>query len=137
MRMTKIARRFVLIAALALAGCVGAYDGVPKFGGEATLPPLAPGLSRLVFYRQLEYYDVELGTTVYLNQQPVGFLRIGETFYRDMPPGSYLVLYFRIESLLSMSCDDTGTCRGDTFVVNVIDPAIGRQESFGLASPSN
>ena len=157
--MTKIARRFVLIAALALAGCVGAYDGVPKFGGEATLPPLAPGLSRLVFYRQLEYYDVELGTTVYLNQQPVGFLRIGETFYRDMPPGSYFVsvlsrgaypnqfktvqigagqvLYFRIESLLSMSCDDTGTCRGDTFVVNVIDPAIGRQESFGLASPSN
>jgi hypothetical protein len=161
MHMTRIARRFILIAALALSACVGAYDGTPKFAGEATLPPLAPGLSRLFFYRPLEYYDVELGTTAYLNRQPVGFLRTGSILYRDMPPGSYFVSvlsrgaypdqfktvqigagqvwYFRIESLQSWSGCFGGAdgCRGDTFTVNVMDPAIARLQTTGLALSSN
>ena len=154
--MTRIARRFVLIAALALTACVGAYDGTPKFAGEATLPPLAPGLSRLFFYRELDYYDFELGTTVYLNRQPVGFSRTGSVFYRDMPPGNYFVSvlsrgaypdqfktvkigagqiwYFRINALQSWSdCYGGSSCRGDTFTVNVMDPAIARQDTLGLA----
>ena len=158
MRMT---RRLFLVLTLALAGCVAANPHLPTYASaERSLPPPALGTARLYFYRLLDPNDPQLGTTVMLNEKPIGFSRTGTVFYRDVAPGSYLVSvlsrgqypfqfktvqvqagqvwYFRIESLPSWSgCSSgKGDCRGDTFVVAIVDPRQARIEiaPLGLLS---
>lgn len=159
-----MARRLILLSALALAAgplvsCAGPYPDLQPFVAvEAKLPPPAPGQARIYFYRLLSYYDVPDGTSVYLNQQTVGYSRIGTVFYRDVNPGNYLVSvlsrgaypnqfktiqvkpgqvwYIRIESLLSWSYSTGGSgiaARGDTFTVNIVEPAAAKQEIQGLS----
>src|SRR5208282_6559975 len=95
--MRLLARRSVLLLALALAAgslssCIGPYSDLKRFSAvEANLPPPASGLARIYFYRALSYYDIQEGTSVYLNQQTVGYSRIGTVFYRDVTPGSYFI----------------------------------------------
>ncbi len=163
--MRLMARRLVLLLALALAAgslssCAvrpGPYPDLQPFAAvEANLPPPAPGLARIYFYRALSYYDIQEGTSVYLNQQTVGFSRIGTVFYRDVTPGSYFISvlspgpfpnqfktiqtkpgqtwYVRIESLLSWSGSGSPSdSRGPTFTVNLIDPAAAKQEIHDLS----
>ena len=145
----RIARRLLLVLALALAGCIAQNPTLPVFA-NATLPPPAPGMARLFFYRLLEPSEPTLGTTVMLNEKPVGFSRNGTVLYRDVPAGRYFVSvvsrgpypnqfktvqvaagqtwYFRIETLTSWSCNGKSSCRGDTFVVAIVDPAQARAE---------
>lgn len=146
-----IARRLLVVLVLALAGCIAQNSTLPVFAtAERSLPPPAPGTARLFFYRLLEPSEPALGTTVMLNEKPVGFSRNGTVLYRDVPPGNYFVSvarsgpypyqfktvqvaagqtwYFRIESLASWSCSGKPTCRGDTFVVAIVDPARARAE---------
>src|SRR5208282_4738647 len=98
--MRLMARRSVLFLALALAAgslssCAagpGPYPDLQLFTAvEANLPPPAPGLARIYFYRALSYYDTPEGTIVYINNQAVGYSRIGTVFYRDVNPGSYFI----------------------------------------------
>ncbi len=154
----RIARRLLVVFALALAGCIAQNPTLPVFATAApTLPPPAPGMARLFFYRLLEPSQPTLGTTVMLNEKPVGFSRNGTVLYRDVPAGGYFVSvasypypyqfktvqvaagqiwYFRIESLSSWSCVGKSSCRGDTFVVAIVDPAQARAEiaPLGLIS---
>ncbi|HYL33305.1 MAG TPA: DUF2846 domain-containing protein [Stellaceae bacterium] len=155
----QIARRSFLAFGLILAGCIAQNSSLPVFAtAEKTLPPPAPGTARLYFYRLLEPSEPALGTTVMLNEKPVGFSRNGTVLYRDVPAGSYFVSvvsrgpypfqfktvqvqagqawYFRIESLASWSCGGKSSCRGDTFVVAIVDPAQARAEiaPLGLLS---
>jgi hypothetical protein len=163
--MRLVARRLVLLAALAAAGSLAACAGLPKpypdlktYSDVAPgLPPPAHGMARIYFYRTLSYYDIQDGTNVYLNGKEVGFSRIGTVFYRDVPPGSYLISvlsrgqypnqfktiqakpgqiwYARIESLKSWSgTDDSGPdVRGNTFVVSLVAPMVGNQEIQDLS----
>lgn len=146
----RIARRLLVVLALALAGCIAQNPTLPIFAtAERTLPPPAPGTARLFFYRLLEPYEHTLGITVLLNEKPAGFAHNGTVLYRDVPAGSYFVSvasynpypnqfktvqvaagqiwYFRIESFSGWSCLKSG-CRGDTFVVAIIPPAQARAE---------
>jgi Protein of unknown function (DUF2846) len=149
MRMT---RRLLLALTLVLAGCVAENSSLPTYASaERNLPPPAPGTARLYFYRLLDPSDPELGTTVMLNEKPVGFSRNGTVLYRDVAPASYYISvaspgpypfqfktvqvqagqtwYFRIEPLASWSgCSGKGDCRGDTFVVEIVDPRQARVE---------
>jgi hypothetical protein len=159
-----LARRLVVLLALALAAgllpscTTGPYaDAKPYSAVETALPPPAPGMARVYFYRLLSYYDIQDGTIVYINNQTVGFSRIGTVFYRDVTPGSYFlsvlsrgaypnqfktiqvaagqVWYVRIESLLSWSDtggDFGGGSRGATFTVNIVDPAMAKEEIRSL-----
>src|SRR5208282_347347 len=82
------------LAAGLLSSCarMGPYPDLQPFDEVApNLPPPAPGLARIYFYRLLSYYDIRAGTTAYLNGQAAGFSRIGTVFYRDVNPGSYFV----------------------------------------------
>lgn len=146
----RIARHLVFALGLILAGCIPQNPDLPVFAAaEPTLPPPAPGTARLFFYRLLEPSEPALGTTVMLNEKPVGFSRNGTVLYRDVPAGNYFVSvasypypyqfktvqvaagqtwYFRIESLSSWSCVGKSSCRGDTFVVAIVDPAQARAE---------
>ena len=135
----RIARRLLVVFALALAGCIAQNPDLPVFAtAEPTLPPLAPGMARLFFYRLLEPYQHTLGITVLLNEKPAGFARDGTVLYRDVPASRYFVSvasdnpypdqfktvqvaagqtwYFRIESFSGWSCLRSG-CRGDTFAL--------------------
>ena len=154
-----ITRRLFVVFALALTGCIAQNPTLPVFGtAEPTLPPLAPGMARLFFYRLLEPSSSTLGTMVMLNDKQAGFSRNGTVLYRDVPAGRYFVSvaksgpypnqfktvqvaagqvwYFRIESLTSWSCNGKSTCRGDTFVIAIVDPAQARAEiaPLGLLS---
>jgi len=150
--MSRIARRSVLAAAFWLAACVVQNQDLPPFGAaESGLPPPAPGLTRLYFYRLLEPYEFPTGTIVYLNGRAVGYARNGAVMYRDVPPGTYdvsvlsrgaypyqfatltvasdQVWYIRIESLLSQSCGGSReNCAGEVFTVRLVDPARARLE---------
>ena len=156
----RIARSLFFVLGLILADCIAQNPTLPVFAtAEPTLPPPAPDTARLFFYRLLEPSDPALGTTVMLNEKPVGFSRNGTVLYRDVAPGSYFVSvlsrgaypyqfktvqvqagqtwYFRIESLSSWAgCSGKGDCRGDTFVVSVVAPAPARIEiaPLGLSS---
>lgn len=152
----RIARRLlaVLALALAVAGCIPQNPDLPVFATvESTLPPPAPGMARLFFYRLLEPNEPTPGISVLLNEKPIGFSRIGTVLYRDVPAGGYYVSvasydpypnqfktveiaagqtwYFRIESFSGWSCQKS-TCRGDTFVVAIVDPAQARAEMAPL-----
>ena len=149
----RIARRWLLVLTLVLTGCVAENSLLPTYASaERNLPPPAPGMARLYFYRLLDPSDPSLGTTVLLDGKPVGFSRTGTVLYHDVSPGTYLVSvlsrgqypyqfksvqvqagqtwYFRIESLPSWAgCGSAkGDCRGDTFVVAVVDPRQARIE---------
>jgi hypothetical protein len=153
-------RRLFLVLSLALAGCVAENPLLPTYtSAERTLPPPPPGTARLYFYRLLDPNDLQLGTTIMLNGQPVGYSRTGTVLYRDVAPGSYFVSvlsrgqypyqfktvqvqadqtwYFRIETNMSWAFGtDKGGVRGDTFVVEIVDPRQARVEiaPLGLLS---
>jgi hypothetical protein len=160
MRLQRMTRRIPIVLALALvagalAACAPYPDLQPYAAAEASLPPPAPGMARIYFYRTLDYYGISTGTTVYLNHQPVGFSRIGTVFYRDVAPGRYFIsvyspgpfpnqfktvqlapgqiLYARIESLRSWSyTGPIGTSRGPTYVVALVGPQTARADMSAL-----
>jgi hypothetical protein len=156
-RFVRIGRRALLGTLLLLvAGC--AVTSIPP--GEALqgpLPPLAPGSARLVFYRALDPYATQSMPTLYLNGTASGITQNGAVLYRDVPPDQYDitlapslpwpnqfktvvvragdVFYVAIATRPYLACgraNSTQACYGDTFLVNVVDPAIGAQETQGL-----
>jgi hypothetical protein len=139
---------------LLLSGCVS-----PVPPGEALTGPLPPqqaGSARFVFYRPLNYYDTMAMPTVTLNEATTGISQNGAAFYRDVAPGLYNialtptdpyphqfktvtvrpgdVYYVRIDTLSKVPCNlfPTARCSEDTFIMTLIDPPVGMQESQGL-----
>lgn len=148
---------FLLV--VAISGCAPA--GPPFASVAATLPPMAPNTARIFFYRWLEPYETMAPAIAYLNNQPVGVTETGAVLYRDVVPGQYTikiqsegvypnqfktvtlkagdVAYVRVELLRSWSgCGGGGLGGGgggacwDTFVVNLMDPALARAEISDL-----
>lgn len=141
---------------LLVAGC--AVTSIPP--GEAlqgSLPPLPAGEARLVFYRALDPYATQSMPTLYLNGKASGITQNGAVLYRDVTPGQYditlapslpwpnqfktvvvragEVFYVDISTRPYLSCaqgNNTQSCYGDTFLLNVIDPVTGAQETQGL-----
>jgi len=149
-------RCILVIAGLLLAGCVTESQNLPRFSAvAASLPPLAPGMTRFYVYRLLDPNDPSLGTIVYLNGKDVGFSRTGTVFFRDVPPGPYSITvlsrgqypdqfknvvaqagqnwYVRIGIPPPSWSWDTPDARGDTFVVQIVDPRIAEAEMAPLA----
>lgn len=146
-------RGVFFLVLFALAGCAQP----PDFGAAASgLPPVPAGMARMFFYRLREPYESTSFSTVYLNHQPVGNSQDGAVFYRDEPPGQYLVsvfspglypdqfktvtvtagevVYVRIASLQTFGdCSGKGiSCDRDTFVVNTIEPKRADREMADL-----
>jgi hypothetical protein len=152
-------KRVFFVILLAIAGCAPA--GPPFASVAATLPPLAPGMARIFFYRWYEPYETLVPTTAFLNGRAVGITESGAVLYRDVAPGQYIVAvqsqgiypnqfktvvlrpgdvaYARIESLRSWSACGGGGAGGggggacwDTFVVNLMDPIAAQAEMRDL-----
>ena len=151
--MRMIPSRLAFVLLLLVGGCAAPE---PPFASlAATIPPPAPGQARIFFYRWLEPYETLTPTTAYLNDAAVGVTETGAVLYRDVAPGRYLVAvdsegvytnqfktvilrpgdiaYIRVESLRSWSnCRTRTTGCWDTFVVNVINPAVALDEMRDL-----
>jgi len=152
--MAQVLRGLALSIMLLLAACVQRQEGKLLTG---PLPPLPPGMARLVLYRPLEYYTTNAMTMAYLNGTPVGITQNGGVFYRDVAPGQYdisvdspgpypnqfksvvvgagNVVYARIGTLPKAPCPSRfigGDCMTDTFIVTIVDPVMGFQEVHGL-----
>lgn len=148
--MRNLLRPFLLMIALALAGCVQG----PTFGEvAATLPPPPPGNARIYVYRLLEPYVTTSWTTVSFNGREVGASAPGTVFYRDVPPGQYLVscisrgiypnqfktvtlapgdnVYIRIDDIDTWA--ETKFGYFNTYVVSVVDPRFAAAQIRGLA----
>jgi hypothetical protein len=144
--------RLLVFLLLAVAGCAQP----PPFPAVAPLiPPLAPDLSRIYFYRDDEPYESLSEPYIYLNGKRTGTSILGGVFYRDVVPGTYLIsvdtvgiywnpfktvtlqpgdtLYVKIESLRSWeSSGGEGDYEADTFVVAIIPPEQGEKELAGM-----
>lgn len=74
--------------ALFAAGCVS----VQKFDqASSQFPQLSPGQGRIYFYRDSKFYGSGQEETVSLNDEKVGYLKVGRFFYVDRPAGNYTV----------------------------------------------
>lgn len=148
-----VIRLLVLSLMLGLAACALPPPGVP-FNGP--LPPQPPGTARLIFYRPLEFYDSTAMSTVFLNGTATGISQVGAVLYRDVAPARYDisvesrrsypnqfktvvvkagdVFYIRIDTLPKLPCTifPSEACFTDTFIVTLVDPAIGFQQIQGL-----
>ena len=154
------AAAMLTLALLALGACAPA--GPPFATVAATLPPVPPGEARVYFYRWLEPYETTAESTVILNGVPAGISQTGAAFYRDVAPGRYTIsltsrgvypnqfktvelaagqtAYARIESFRAWCNDSGGGLNGgssagcyDTFVVELIDPAVALGEMRDLS----
>jgi hypothetical protein len=149
--MMKRLLRLPFVLLLVLAGCA-----VPP---AATTPvgftPLAPGMARIVFYRDVGYYDPAVDLTVALNDKTTGVLTRGTVFYRDVTPGTYNVtftptrpapeqfvtitpaagnvFYVKLLGLPDRFCGSstgstTAGCDISGFVARLVDPVQAQQE---------
>lgn len=138
-------RLFLLVPVMTalVAGC----DTTPQ--RQLALPAVAPTKARLIFYRSgSNPYDGLLWTRVWLNDTAVGDLGPGTIFYRDLPPATYRIVV-RSEKLYpnqfkTVAVEPGSTTyvkiisdpywgherdwQGYTFIVGIVDPAIGRYE---------
>lgn len=137
-------RRFLLLSLLAgLIGC----DTAPH--EQLALPAVPATKARLIFYRAGNPYDGLVWTRVSLNGERVGASAPGTVFYRDLAPGTYAVtvdsekLYPNQFKTVAVAAGSTTFVKvvglpywgqsgmqwsGYTFIVAVIDPAIGQYE---------
>jgi hypothetical protein len=131
---------------LAANGCAQA----PNMA-SATVPPIPPGEARVWFYREFIPSESLNMTEVRMNGAYAGYSRLGGAFYRDVPPGQYLITvaswgvdvnqsavvalvpgqeaFIKVESLRSWSelGERNGAAR-DTFYARLIPPQIARAD---------
>ena len=83
-------RRLATLAAgamlLACAGC-----RAPPVTATVAVPALPPQLARIWFYRDPNIYDGPTTPYVRLNDAVIAAAAPGTAFYRDVPPGRYLI----------------------------------------------
>jgi hypothetical protein len=142
-------RWFASLLLLILAGCTGA-SGPPFPQVAPTIPPLAADRARLYFYREYEPYESLTPAILYLNGVQTGVSVPGGVFYRDVPPGTYLIapwsqgdfpnaaktvvlrpgdtFYAKVLSLRAWQSGGGTRFQRDTFIVMLIDPAQAQRE---------
>ncbi len=131
-----------VLGSLALAACAGE----PPPGPE---PALAPDKARLYVYRDFTPGGSLVWTTVSLDRHPLGESAPATVFYRDVTPGTYEVevlsdklypdqfktvrvaagsrTYVKIEQAAFWGNSPWGW-QGATFIVAIVNPALGAQE---------
>lgn len=143
------ASRFVVIAVslLSLLACSAA-----PLQPVVISPPPADK-ARLCIYRDATIYGSQVWTAVSLDHVPLGDLAPGTAFYRDVASGTYEVevrsdklypdqfktvtlmpgriTFVKIQEARSWGGSGFGP-KGTTFVVTVVDPALGTAEIGGL-----
>lgn len=148
-RNMKICLPLVLsLMVIGIGGC--ASPGPARLGGIAA--PVSADRARLYVYRESHPYDTPEWTAVSLNGDKIGDSAPGTVFYRDVPPGTYEIevrsdqLYpnqFKTVTLAPGSIIFTKVQEdrswgksfgggGNTFVVTIVDPAIGYREIGSL-----
>jgi hypothetical protein len=132
---------------------------MPPSATPVALTPLAPGMARIVFYRDIDYYAPSTVETISLNGKPVGVLPRGDAFYRDVTPGTYdvtfaptrpdphqfktitpgagNVFYVKLIGLHETDCSGStgsfGGCDISGFTSELVDPASAQRELTGLS----
>jgi hypothetical protein len=71
---------------LATAGCAQ-----PSVTASVSIPPIPAGAARIWFYRDYEPYAGKGLPAIDANGRYVGAAELGGAFYRDVPPGNYVV----------------------------------------------
>jgi hypothetical protein len=147
-------RLLVLPLLLLLAACAATPAETPT-----TFAPLAPGMARIVLYREVGIYDPAAVLTIALNGTAVGALPRGDAFYRDVAPGTYTitfsptrsvpdqfktvtpgtgnVFYVKLSPRPDMVCSSafgsgSGPCDISGFTAEVTNPASAQQELLAL-----
>jgi uncharacterized protein DUF2846 len=129
-----------------MAGLLASCGTSPQ--PQLALPQVAPNEARLVFYRNSNPYDGLSWTKVKLNGHTTGSSAPGTVFYRDLPPGTYHIealsqrLYpYQSKTVVAQPGSTTFVkiladpywgqerdWRDTTFIVAIVDPAIGQYE---------
>jgi hypothetical protein len=86
-----VVRLLLVLGLVALADCAPQATGT---SAQAQIPPIPSGMARVWF---LQGWDAPSGQNyvfgadpiVYADGTPVGSLRVGTSFFRDFPPGTY------------------------------------------------
>lgn len=135
------------VIAIGIGGCAP-----PRREGPSAVAPLLADRARVYVYRDLNPYDTPVWTAVSLNGERVGDSAPGTVFYRDVMPGTYEIevrsdmLYpnqFKTVALApgstvfakiqeARSWGKSFQWQGNTFVVTVVDSAIGYAEIGAL-----
>ena len=145
----------VALLLLLLAACTATPAEAPT-----AFIPLSSGAARLIFYREIGYYDAAAVLTISLNGNAVGVLPRGDAFYRDMAPGTYTITFSptravpeqfktvtpgagqvfyvklipRPDSVCSSAFGSgSGPCDISGFTAEVVDPASAQQELTKLS----
>ncbi len=147
------ARWFVPLVAAFLLIITANAQSEPAPAGPASVPPIAPGHARIWIYRDYIASESLNMAAVRINGAVTGYAAAaGGSFYRDVPPGRYLVTvdsfgrdtnqstelalspgqqtYIKIESLSSWSSygGDRNSVQRDTFYARPIPPQLAQHE---------
>ncbi len=131
-----------------LTGCAVA-PGTPP-----VVAPLAADEARIFLYRDNEIYESLDWVPVTFNGRKVGAVGPGLFFYRDITPGTYRIdviseslwpdqaktvaahagetLYAKVEALRDSAASDSSDMPSPTFIIAIMEPAVGRGEINGL-----
>ncbi len=144
-------RAAVVAVLVLLSACAGGGGpGGPTLAEVASqLPPVPSDRARFFFYRDYEPYESLGRPYVTMNGEVAGISEPGGVFYRDMPPGTYLIavrnntfypdqdktvtaaagqtFYAKVASIKGYNSGDS-MYEPDTFAVVVVDPADGQRD---------
>lgn len=98
-----------------IAACAASSAGDP-----AAFTPLAPGMARIVFYREVGYYDPSVDLTISLNDKAIGVLPRGDAFYRDVPAGAPYAITFTPTRVVPYQFKSVTPRAGEVFYVKLI-----------------
>jgi Protein of unknown function (DUF2846) len=150
--MPMMRRRFLGALAPGMAAILLGCDSAPQdpLLGVAGVPA---GKGRLYIYRENKFYDALVWTAVSLNGTVVGSSAPGSVFYRDVAPGTYriaarsdqrypdqaktvvvtpgMTVFVRIAVAPAYGKSDLQWL-GNTFVVQIVDPAVARLQMSRL-----
>jgi hypothetical protein len=134
--------------AIGISGCTAVGPNV----ASAPAAQLPVDRARVYVYRDLNPYDTPAWTAVSLNREQIGDSHPGTVFYRDVVPGTYEIevrsdhlypnqfktvtlppggsVFAKIQEVRFWG--DSFGGGGNTFVVTIVDPAIGSNEIGSL-----
>ena len=139
------------LSVLLLSACAGGgAPGGPTFAEvSARLPSLPADRVRFFFYRDYEPYESLGRPYVTMNGEVAGISEPGGVFYRDFPPGTFLIavrnntfypdqdktvtaaagqtFYVKVASILGYNSGNS-SYDPDTFAVSIVDPRDGQRE---------